>query len=258
LLQTKASFPFGSLISGSNDILYGTARSGGINNSGVLFKYSITGYSKLYDFATGNEKNPGSGLLLANGKLYGMAQAGGLYNAGSIYSFDTATNTCSTIFNFDTINGSSPSFNTLMQSSNEKIYGMTLYGGTNNMGVVFSLDSGSNTFTKLIDFNGTNGKWPNGTLTELKTAVELPGKLEQTALDIYPNPVLHYLYLSGSAIHDETTVSITGIDGRKVSEARCIYTNNSGFINVERLSPGIYILQYEYKGGAQRRVFVKQ
>jgi uncharacterized repeat protein (TIGR03803 family) len=48
-----------------------------------------------------------------------------------------------------------------MQASDDKLYGMTAGGGAYNKGVIFSLDlSGKNLYTKLKDFDGTNGANP--------------------------------------------------------------------------------------------------
>lgn len=40
-------------------------------------------------------------------------------------------------------------------------YGMTIAGGTSNKGVIFEWNPATNVYTKKIDFNGTNGAFPN-------------------------------------------------------------------------------------------------
>ncbi|MGZ8559033.1 MAG: hypothetical protein ACXWWC_11895 [Chitinophagaceae bacterium] len=42
---------------------------------------------------------------------------------------------------------------------------MTLYGGINNVGVIFEWDPVTNVFTKKIDLNQADGWHPIGTLT---------------------------------------------------------------------------------------------
>lgn len=45
------------------------------------------------------------------------------------------------------------------------LYGMTLYGGASNSGVIFKLNTDGSGDSKLLDFSGTpNGKQPNGAL----------------------------------------------------------------------------------------------
>jgi uncharacterized repeat protein (TIGR03803 family) len=56
----------------------------------------------------------------------------------------------------------------LMQASDGKLYGMTYRGGSNNAGVIFSFDPASSTYTKLKDYNGANGAYPNSTFIEVK------------------------------------------------------------------------------------------
>ena len=46
------------------------------------------------------------------------------------------------------------------------IYGMTSRGGSNNMGVIFSVDTDGTNYKDLLDFNGTNGSNPGGVLTQ--------------------------------------------------------------------------------------------
>jgi len=54
----------------------------------------------------------------------------------------------------------------LLRAKNGTLYGMTLNGGANNFGIVFNYDVFTNTFSKIIDFNGINGKQPFGSLME--------------------------------------------------------------------------------------------
>ena len=55
----------------------------------------------------------------------------------------------------------------LIQASNGVLYGMTWKGGVDNYGVIFSYDISTNTFTKLMDFNGANGTNPEGNLIQI-------------------------------------------------------------------------------------------
>jgi uncharacterized repeat protein (TIGR03803 family) len=81
---------------------------------------------------------------------------------GTISKFQVATNTLSSVFNFNGTNGSQP-HGSLIKASNGKLYGMTSKGGSNDKGTIFSYDS-SGTHTVLHHFNGTNGQTPYGSL----------------------------------------------------------------------------------------------
>ena len=53
-----------------------------------------------------------------------------------------------------------------MQASDGKLYGMTTNGGSSGYGVIFSFDPSSSTYTKLKDFDNTNGANPYGSLMQ--------------------------------------------------------------------------------------------
>jgi len=44
------------------------------------------------------------------------------------------------------------------------LYGMTQQGGDDNKGVVFKIKLDGTSYTKLLDFDGTNGETPYGSL----------------------------------------------------------------------------------------------
>ena len=58
-------------------------------------------------------------------------------------------------------------YGSLMQASDGKLYGMTTNGGSSSdNGVIFSFDPSSSTYTKLKDFDNTNGANPYGSLMQ--------------------------------------------------------------------------------------------
>jgi|GEM_PF-845955 len=155
--------PYGSLMQGTNGKLYGMTYNGGANHSGVLFEYDpVTGnFAKDFDFGGVNGQYPYGRLMQGtNGKLYGMTSSGGANSSGVLFEYDPGTNTFANDFNFGGTNGIYP-YGCLTQDTNGKLYGVTLQGGANNIGVLFEYDPASSTFTKKFDFNGTNGASPN-------------------------------------------------------------------------------------------------
>lgn len=152
----------------ANGKMYGVTEYGGINNVGVLFEYdpATNVYTRKIDFSTLTGKAPMGRLTLANnGKLYGMATSGGSNNLGAIFEYDPATNAYTKKIDFASATGSSPYGNSLYLHTNGKFYGMTVFGGANNSGVLFEYDPATNTYAKKIDFAGAaNGANPYGSL----------------------------------------------------------------------------------------------
>jgi uncharacterized repeat protein (TIGR03803 family) len=62
-------------------------------------------------------------------------------------------------------------FGSLTEASDGKLYGMATFGGTNFNGVIFKFDPVTKTYTKLMDFNNTDGRTPFGSLLEVEDGV---------------------------------------------------------------------------------------
>ncbi|MEP7110880.1 MAG: choice-of-anchor tandem repeat GloVer-containing protein, partial [Ferruginibacter sp.] len=155
-LEGLAAHPYyTNLIQASDGKLYGMTSDGGINDGGVFFSLdaSTFAYTTLKNFDNISGSNPLGSLMLAkDGKLYGMTSEGGSNGGGVIFSFDPSSATYTKLKDFDYTDGFSPS-GKLMQANDGKLYGMTPAGGINNVGVIFSFDLLSSTYTKLKDFD---------------------------------------------------------------------------------------------------------
>jgi uncharacterized repeat protein (TIGR03803 family) len=176
--NTNGSYPYGSLIQTSDGKLYGMTYQGGSSNQGVIFSFDPTTstYAKLKDFDGTNGRYPYGSLLQAiDGKLYGMTSEGGSGNYGVIFSYDPATSTYTKLKDFNGINGRNP-YGSFVQASDGKLYGMTSQGGGSSFGIIFSFDPSNSTYTKLKDFDNTNGGSPYGSLIQASN-----GKLYGTA-----------------------------------------------------------------------------
>jgi uncharacterized repeat protein (TIGR03803 family) len=165
---SNGSEPFGSLMHATDGNLYGAVYQGGANAFGVLFKYDpvSSSYTKKLDFAdTATGTYPRSDLVQASdGNLYGTTELGGTYNNGVIYKFDPGTSAFSKVHDFGaagvtgTIDGSP--YNSLMQASDGKLYGLTHVGGVGNEGVLYQYDPATSTYTKKIDFGAIGSTGP--------------------------------------------------------------------------------------------------
>jgi uncharacterized repeat protein (TIGR03803 family) len=151
-------------------------------NNGVIFSYdpSAATYTELMTFNNYESKTGGrpygSLMQASDGKLYGMTFTGGGGYRGSgygvIFSFDPSSSTYTRLKDFahydngfgfivDGIDGAYP-YGSLIQASDGKLYGMASDGGVNNYGVIFSFDPSTFAYTKLNDFDITNGAHPYG------------------------------------------------------------------------------------------------
>jgi uncharacterized repeat protein (TIGR03803 family) len=171
----KGAYPNGSLtLSGGK--FYGMTNGGGANGHGVIFEWDpVTDiYTKKFDFGGTNGADPSGSLTLSSGKFYGMTYGGGGTGGnakGVIFEWDPVTNIYTKKFNFTGTNGAYPGTDPLgsLTLSDGKLYGMTQFGGANDLGVIFEWDPATNTYIDKIDFYGTdvpyNGSYPWGSLT---------------------------------------------------------------------------------------------
>lgn len=168
---TIGSSPYGSLVEADNGKLYGLTYSGGSYNYGVLFDYdpSNDNYNAIFEFdGSSTGSNPyGSLSLASNGMLYGMTFQGGANNYGVLFEYDITSSTLTNKVDFDgTSKGRNPK-GSLVQSSDQLLYGMTFSGGTNNSGVLFEFNPATSTCTKKLDLNiAPDGKSPYGSIVQ--------------------------------------------------------------------------------------------
>ena len=150
-------------------VLYGTTGYGGNNNSGAICKLdaATNTLTAPFSFDAVDGRDPGKVKLLeaSDGKLYGMTSRGGSNGVGTIFSYNSATATYTQLKGFDGTNGENP-YGSLLQASDGRLYGMTSTGGSYDAGVIFSYNIATSTYTKLKDFDYTNGGNPYGDLVQ--------------------------------------------------------------------------------------------
>lgn len=98
--------------------------------------------------------------------LYGTTTNGGAQGVGTINKLMVATNDLKVVYSSENITAYSPQYTNLVQANNGKLYGMTSKGGASDVGIIFSYDPSSATFTKLKDFDSTIGAAPYGSLMQ--------------------------------------------------------------------------------------------
>ena len=158
-----------SFFAHSQTQLWGMTRFGGANNYGTIFKTDGTGtnFTIQKDFIFAEGGIPQGALIQAtDGKLYGLTNSGGAsFSYGSIFQYDPIANIYTLLKKFNSTNGDGPK-GSLLQTADGKMYGMTYYGGSNDVGVIFQYDPITNVLVKKIDFSLTNGSYPAGSLIQ--------------------------------------------------------------------------------------------
>lgn len=141
--------PVGSLIQASDGNLYGMTSMGGTGNfayGGTVFKVTLSGtHTVVYSFGSGPTDGIRPGFLAklvqaSDGNFYGTTNEGGSSNNGIIFKI-TPDGTKTDLYSFigdPTVRDISSS--PLIQSRNGNLYGVTLTGGTSNLGTVFEFN----------------------------------------------------------------------------------------------------------------------
>jgi len=201
-------------------------QSGGINDLGTVFKImpNGSGYAKLLDFnGTANGKNPNASLISDGTYLYGMTQAGGTNDFGTVFKLKPNGTGYMKLLDFDgTFNGKSPLGS--LSSDETFLYGMTFYGGLNNLGTVFKI---ALTLTAVHDINA--------------------GIVNLVA---YPNPTSGMFTIEHHALNNPFI--ITDYIGKSISSG--VLTGKRTIVDLTKYKSGIYILKLD----AQTVQLIKQ
>jgi uncharacterized repeat protein (TIGR03803 family) len=108
--------------------------------------------------------DPQGSLITDDEWMYGMTTYGGANNMGTVFKIAHDGTGFTKLLDFDgTNNGKNPYGSLLLVDG--VLYGAALYGGSNEMGTVFKLQTDGSGFMKLWDFDGTNsGLYPYSSL----------------------------------------------------------------------------------------------
>jgi uncharacterized repeat protein (TIGR03803 family) len=158
--------PQGTLVQGDNSDFYGTTLFGGTHNKGTVFQLTVSGaigtLITLHDFCAKSKctdgESPWLGVIQAtDGNLYGTTTGGGANGEGTVFKL-TITGAHTIVHSFCAQSGcadGSVPYASLLQSTNGTFYGTTVYGGSSNGGVVYSLSVGLGPF---VEPQTTSGK----------------------------------------------------------------------------------------------------
>lgn len=143
------------------DTLYGFTCSGGANGEGALYEYiPATGTLDVKKDLGGGYFHPVGNLISYNNKIYGLAYTGVDSSQGGIFEFDPLSGTCFLKKSFSHLEGRLAQDQGGLIFHNNKLYGITYYGGLYNGGVLFEYNPATNVYTKKHDFDSTSGRHP--------------------------------------------------------------------------------------------------
>lgn len=169
--------PSASFIEPANGLLYGIIQGGSGPCSIFKFDTSTDSIANFFQFPmlsyqgnTFHNAALNNLMLASDGKLYGTTVNGGVSGcapySGTIFKVDTATNA---VINVHTIGcnpqglGTNP-LGDLVEGYQGKLYGRTIWGGTNNAGVLFEYDYLNNTYIVKHHFDSLQGNYHNITM----------------------------------------------------------------------------------------------
>src|SRR5579862_4725970 len=131
--NSDGAFPLAGLTQASDGNLYGTARDGGANGLGTIFKITSGGtFTLLHTFsacdASGNNADgavPWAGLIQASdGNLYGTCRDGGAKGDGTVFRI-TPSGAFTTLYTFTGGTDGREPWGDMIQADNGNLYGTT-------------------------------------------------------------------------------------------------------------------------------------
>jgi uncharacterized repeat protein (TIGR03803 family) len=130
-----------------NNKLYCMLAKGGVLDGGMIMEYDPANntYLKKANLADiGFEGEADNSLIILNNKMYAA-------NADKLLEFNPATSALTLEHQFVNATGITPIGN--LTAFNNKLYGITREGGTNNEGVIYEYDPATNIYTKKKDLS---------------------------------------------------------------------------------------------------------
>jgi uncharacterized repeat protein (TIGR03803 family) len=108
--------------------------------------------------------NPQAQLLEKDGYVYGSAPYQGAGKKGTLFRLKLDGSGFQVVHTFTNADGANPDAS-LIAGDDGFLYGVTPRGGATGKGVVFKVSPDGSSYSKLLDFNGSNGAYPRGRLT---------------------------------------------------------------------------------------------
>ena len=147
---------FQSLMTVSNNVIYGATNSGGGDDRGTIYKVNTdgSGYTILHSFSSSGSdgRHPEGGILVIGSTLYGTTSYGGVNDQGTIYKINTDGSGYAVLYNFSAVGNSGANPGDTLVNSGSVLYGMTGWYGANDGGTIYKINTDGTGFTVLHEF----------------------------------------------------------------------------------------------------------
>ena len=147
---------------------------GGTNRAGTIYTLNAdgNGYRLLHVFGSvaADGENPGAGLIEgSDGGLYGTAFFGGSNGVGTVFRLNKDGRSYGALYHFGQTasDGTNPD-TAVVQGADGTLYGTTFFGGTNDAGTVFKVNTNGGGYGVLRMFtkSGGDGQNPDAALMQ--------------------------------------------------------------------------------------------
>jgi len=127
-------------------------------------------YTDLLDFngsLNPQGDNPQGSLIFSvtGDTVFGMTGGGGANSDGAVFSVKTNGAAYHDMLDFNVANGRAPAGDLTFSRHRDTLFGMTLNGGVNTKGNIFSIKPDGSGYVDMFDFNFSNGRFPESNLT---------------------------------------------------------------------------------------------
>jgi hypothetical protein len=156
------AFPIGPLFQSAAGGLYSTTQNGGTRGEGTIYKVnSVLSVTVEHSFGNlfGDGTYPSAGLTLGtDGKYYGSTTEGGTFDDGTLFN-STTIGVYTHLYSFNNsanLMQMAP-LSPPVEYTTGLLYGLTEFGGTANVGTIYSLNNGLTAFVNAPVFSGRTG-----------------------------------------------------------------------------------------------------
>jgi len=152
--------PVPRVIQGSDGHLYGTMPHGGASGNGIVFKMNPNGsaFTVIHEFASSGDGAPAGLIQASDGFFYGVG--------ASIFKIDSDGGNYTVLHTFNYSTDGSLTYSPLFQARDGALYGTAAFGGSGNMGTLFSINTNGTGFKVLHNFGDNDGVTPLGSLIQ--------------------------------------------------------------------------------------------
>jgi uncharacterized repeat protein (TIGR03803 family) len=167
------ALPYGNLVPDpDNGLYYGLTYEGGSEDGGAILTLNpnTDTVGKVFSFNDGQGgESPMASLVFypGNSLFYGVTAAGGTDSNGVLFSYNPLDSSETVLHEFGFGNDASqPQCRLIYDEPTGLFFGLSIQGGTNGQGTIFSFDMTDDSVTVLYNFGNVmgDGQFPNGSL----------------------------------------------------------------------------------------------